>query len=298
MEKARYMDIDEHAREQMMKVLLERGSVRSFEDRPVPEDTLKQILKAGTTAATGGNLQPYSIINIREQATRDKLAQMCYQPFMAAAPVHLLFCIDWRRIQRWMELETAPFSANHALSHFWISIQDVMCTAQSISTAADTLGLGSVYIGTIMGFWEECRDMFDLPELVLPVVLVCMGYPKARPQPAKKLGPDVMVHDEKYRELPDEELLAAYNGKYATAMDITPERMERIREVCTQVHGKDFADKCEARIREQGAINAAKRYFGLHYVAHQMPLANEEMMAWIRKTGFRWFEKYVPECNS
>ena len=135
-----------------IKLLLERASCRHFSDEPVAPDTLRWILEAGVHAASGGNLQPFSIIQIQDPDKRQALAQRCGQGFIGEAPVNLVFCIDLHRLERWARLDVAPFTANHSFRHFWISFQDTIICAQNICTAADAMGLGSVYIGTVLEF--------------------------------------------------------------------------------------------------------------------------------------------------
>jgi len=279
-----------------MKLLLERASCRNFSDREIPEEVMNQILEAGVHAPTGGNLQPYSIIKIESRDTSRKLAEMCGQDFIAKASVNLLFCIDWHRLARWADLETAPFSAMSSFRHFWISIQDTVICAQNICTAADSFRVGSVYIGTVMDFIRELHGMFGLPKGVLPVVLLCLGYPKSELMARRKLGREVIVHNEKYQELDDQSLRDAFDEKYHHAkIEKTSDRSERLREVCQKVHGDVFAERCLADVEGKGYINVAQRYFGLHYSADIMPDGNEEFMALMKDFGFGWFEKYRPE---
>lgn len=275
-----------------MKLLMERASCRNFADRKIPKDVLDFILDAGTHAATGGNLQPYSIIKIESAVMRKKLAEMCFQGFIAKAPVNLVFCIDWHRLQRWANMEVAPFSATNSFRHFWISFQDTIICAQNICTAADALGLGSVYIGTIMEYFRETRDMLELPKGVFPVVLLCIGYPKSELMVRRKLGRDVIVHDEKYHEMEDKNLKDAFDEKYHHAkIEMTEDRFKKMAEVCEKVHGSDFAEKCISYIKKMGHINVAQRYFGLHYEADLMPGGNEDFVAVTKELGFNWFEK-------
>jgi nitroreductase len=280
-----------------IRLLHERASVRSFENKPIPPDVLQLILESGVHAATGGNLQPYSIIEITELPPKKKLAEMCEQEFIGEAPVDLLFCIDWRRLERWAALEAAPFSGNSSFRHFWISFQDTIVAAQNICTAADALGLGSVYIGTVLECFRELREMFQLPRGVFPVVLLCLGYPKHYPSPRKKLDVDIIVHSEKYREMEDHELLDAYNKKYPWTNEIRPERMERIERACRTVHGDNFAAKCLEKIRKSGYITPVQNYFGLHYCADEMPIGNEEYLKIMEEFGFDWFKKYQPDVK-
>jgi nitroreductase len=281
-----------------LKLLMERASLRNFSSRKISRRVLQYILEAGTHAATGGNLQPYSIIKIESGRTRKRLAKMCWQPFMAKAPVHLLFCIDWHRLQRWAKIEIAPFSATSSFRHFWIAFQDTVICAQNMCTAADSLGLGSVYIGTIMEFFPEMKRMCKLPNGVVPVVLLCIGYPKTKPRVRRKLGVESVVHDETYREIDDAEIRNAYNDKYPNLkVEVTKSRLERIRRVCTKIHGKKFADACIAAIKKNKYINPAQRYFGMHYDADMMPEGNERFIKIMKKFGFTWFEKFKPRTR-
>lgn len=277
-----------------MRLLLERSSCRSFEDKKIPPEVLNPVLEAGLHAATGGNLQPYSIIKIQNQTTKDKLAELCgNQSFIATAPIDLIFCIDFRRLERWAALETAPFAATSSFRHFWISFQDTIIAAQNICTAADAMGLGSVYVGTVLECFRELAQILALPRGVFPVVLLSIGYPKVRPAPKKKLGIDIMVHNETYTDPDDCVLLDAFEKKYpGWKKELTPERLAALEQVCTTVHGSEFANKCLARVKEQGYINAIQNYFGLHYQADLMPENNDDFMKIMEDFGFGWFKKY------
>jgi nitroreductase len=276
-----------------MRLLLERASLRSFSDEKIPEDVLYSILDAGNHAATGGNLQPYSIIKIEAEENRQWLADRCGQGFIAKAPVNLVFCIDLHRNQRWAELETAPYTAQHSFRHFWISFQDTVIAAQNICTAADAMGLGSVYIGTVMDLFQDIIERLKLPKGVFPVVLLCLGYPKNPPVPRKKLGVDVIVHDETYHEMDDEALLAAFNRKYEhKTYQINTDRLETIEQVSREAHGEEFAQHCIARVKELGYINNVVRYFGLHYIANDMPEGNLDFLKTFEKAGFYWMNEF------
>ena len=281
---------------QTVKLLIERASCRSFSDEKIPPDVLQLVLEAGTHTPTGWNLQPYSIIKIENDETKQRLAEMFEQGFISRAPVLLLFCIDWSRVERWARLSVAPFTATSSFRHFWISFQDTILCARSICSAADAMGLGSVYVGAVIEFLSDVRDMFQLPQGVLPVVLLCLGYPKTRPQPQKKLGVDVIVHSERYREMEDQEIVETYGEKYhGQELEITTERLETITKVCRQVHGEEFARRCLARIHENGYINRAQRDFGLECRADSMLVGNEAYPEIMEEFGFGWFQVEVKD---
>jgi FMN reductase [NAD(P)H] len=281
-----------------MRLLFERASCRDYSDRKVPTDVLRAVLEAGTHAPTGGNLQPYSIIKIEDEANRRWFVELGAQRFIGEAPVLLLFCIDWRRLRRWAELEAAPFTATSSFRHFWISFQDTIMSAQNICTAADSMGLGSCYIGTVLEMFPELKEKFNLPDGVFPVVLLCLGYPETKAMPRKKLGVDVVVHDEEYQELEDQALLDAFKEKYSgpdsRSVKITEDRLKTISDVCREVNGEEFAERCVRRVEENGEFSAVQRYFGLHYKANLMPGGNLDYIGLMEEFGFGWFKEYHP----
>jgi FMN reductase [NAD(P)H] len=131
---------------------------------------------------------------------------------------------------------------------------------------------------------------------VFPVVLLCLGYPKSRPEPRGKLGVEVVVHAECYHELEDQALLDAFDLKYGgRQFQVTQERLDLIAEVCRQVGGEALAHRCLDKIEQNGAISMAQRYFGLHYLANEMPKGNEAYLELMEACGLRWFKEYQPE---
>ena len=283
-----------------MKLLNERASCRAFEDKAIPEEVLNEILEAGLHAATGGNLQPYSIIKIADPNTKKRLVTECdMQNIVEKAPVNLLFCIDWRRIGRWAEACNAPFTATKSYRHFWIALQDTVICAQNICTAADSLGLGSVYIGTVESCFLELKSMFKIPEGVFPVVLLSLGYPKNEGIPANKLGIEAIVHEEVYKDLPIEKLVELQDEKYNhKTFPASKNNLEEIFKVNSDISGEEYAIEMQKNIEEKGFVNMAQRYFGLHYQANWSCIGNEAFKNVLLEYGFTWIEgKDFPEVK-
>ena len=292
-------DPDGEYENETIKLLLERGSVRKYKDKKIPAEILETVLKAGIHAPTAGNLQPFSIIKVENPETNKKLGEMMGQRFVGTAPVNLIFCIDYHRLKRWADLEVGPFTATSSFRHFWVGFQDTIISAQNICTAADALGLGSVYIGSILETFREVKEMFKLPDHVFPVVLLCMGYPVEKPKPRKKLGVETIVHSEVYNDPDDETLLEAFNTKYrrpnGSRLEVTEKRLDTLYKVSEAAHGKDFAEKVVARVKEQGYISEIQRYFGLHYRASSHACGTPEFLKTFEDFGFGWFKEWKPE---
>lgn len=279
-----------------LDLLLGRGSVRNFADRPIDPATRAALLGVLERTASGGNLQPFSIIAIEDPATRARLAELCEgQPWVASAPLDLLVCLDWNRNRRAAALSRAPFTAHRSFRHFWISMQDATIAAQTLCTAADALGLGSVLVGTVIEAFRELRDLLRLPDLVVPLVLVCVGHPKAPPTPPRKFGVELLVHEERYRDPSDDELAAALDAKYpGVRIEPTPERLERLAAACRAAGGDPCAEACLELVRARGHIDQIQRLFGLHYAADGMASGNERFVALLKEFGFEPFTPFDP----
>jgi len=194
-----------------MKLLLERKSVRVFEDKPITPEIKNDILAAAMRAPTAGNSMFYSILDVTDQALKDKLAVTCdNQPFIASAPLVLVFLADNRR---WMkkfaqaQCENIPVPG---LSDLILSTNDAVIAAHASCVAAESYGIGSCYIGDIVENFEQHQAMFDLPKHVAPVSLLVFGYPteqqKNRKQPSR-FPQEMIVFENKYHDLTDEELM-------------------------------------------------------------------------------------------
>ena len=93
-------------------------------------------------------------------------------------------------------------------SDLLLAIEDAMAAAQNAVIAAESLGIGSCYIGDIVENYEFHKELFDLPDYVVPISLVCLGYYKEGHKRVhrKRFDQKYVVFEEKYRELSDEEL--------------------------------------------------------------------------------------------
>ena len=256
----------------------ERQSVRSFTNTPIPENILHDILAAGINSATGGNLQPYSIIVEKDKQRNQKLCEMCgEQMFIAQAPVNLVFLIDWHKLAVYSRCNDAPFTCNKSFDHYSIGLDDLVCAAQTIETAAWLYGIGSCYVGTILDSIPACAEMYHLPKLVAPVLILSLGYPKGLTTRRKKLDYDMVIFEGGYPELTNEQICAAFDKKYmgmTTKLPKDPEhRQEMLKEFLRALRTTYNEEECHQILMDAdkaGFVTEIQRRFGLHYHAEDM----------------------------
>jgi len=202
----------------VLEVILNRKSIRAYEDRPVPPETRRQLLEAALRAPTAGNMMLYSILEITDQSIKDTLARTCdNQPFIARAPLVLLFLADY---QRWFDylrhagVEALCAQRGQALrlpaeGDLFLACCDALIAAQTAVLAGESLGLGSCYIGDIMENYETHRQLLDLPRFVFPIALVCFGFPtraQLERERTTRFDRKFIVFQDRYHRLADGEL--------------------------------------------------------------------------------------------
>ncbi|QOR36264.1 nitroreductase family protein [Clostridium sp. 'deep sea'] len=276
-----------------LNLLYERGSVRAFTDKPVSNEVLKQILLTAKHAASGGNLQPVSIIVITDKAKKEELAKLPYFKFATKVPVLMLFCLDLYRTKRWAELEHMAYTAHKSFRHFWIAFQDVMCHMQSVCTAADSVGLGSCIYGTVLECFYELKELFNLPNQVMPINLVSFGYPKQKPSIKHKLELDMLCHMNEYEYKSDKDFLNKIYQKFDKDLELKQEYLSEIHRVCNNVEGKQFADEAVSYLKQRGSIPQVCRYYGYKkYNADIMANHNLHYTQVLKNFGFDILEKH------
>lgn len=276
------------------ELMMKRRSVRNFDDRPILEDIVQKLLDAANNAPTGGNIQPISIIAVTGKKARKDLGEMFgNQPWVAKAPLSLIFCIDFQRLKRWASLLDTEFKGERSLSHFLISYADLMCAAQNVVILAEGFGLGSVYIGTVQSAVDEVREYFEIPKYVLPLMVLCIGYPKSVPKHIPKLKTGDIIHDRKYRFRTDDEVRKMFGDKYGDLNDNLDNYLKRafVESVEAAEQSADWADveKIKEEMTKLEIKNNAQFLFEFRYPQDIMVEFNENIISSFKNAGFDFF---------
>lgn len=190
-----------------------RASVRDFSDREIPSVLLEKILEEASHAPNTGNMQLYSVVVSRDPEMKRQLAPLHFsQPASLKADVILTVCADVCRFSRWARLSDADPGFDNPLS-FISAMTDAVILAQQITTIAELNGLGTCYLGTVTYNAEKISDLLRLPELVVPVACLALGYPASEPVSCERLSTSAWVHSETYRDDSDERIMEEFRAK-------------------------------------------------------------------------------------
>ena len=285
-------ELDEYGGDilEMYELLMKRRSVRNFKDQAIPPEIIDKLMDAANNAPSGGNIQPISILLIQEAGNREKLAELVGdQPWVKNAPLSMIFCLDFARVKRWASLQGTEFKGEKAFSHFLIGYADLMCAAQTVVLLAESYGLGSVYVGSVQSNLAEARRLFAIPEYVLPLMVLSIGYPKSIPRRIPKLEREAIVHREQYRTASDEEIQQAFTLKYGDFGGKVEEYLEKafIETIeADKQGGEGWTTWAAEEMTRLEIRNNAEFLFKLRYPAEVMVKLNQRLIESFRQAGF------------
>lgn len=230
----------------MLDKILERTTIRIFEkDKKIPEEFVKNILLAGIRAPSAGNIQPRTIIVVKDEAVKEQLYQLCEnQAFMKAAPLWIVMCVDLHRHLKAAELTGVKYDYTGILP-YTLSVLDASLSLENMVIAAEALGLGSVMIGSIIEHPEEARKILELPKHCLAFCILCVGYPKRKFGTREKWNYKVIVCEDHYKDIDAPDVIEYWKKFILSDLkrggkEISPEIIERI---CNERnYGKSYAN--------------------------------------------------------
>lgn len=233
-----------------MKTINTRRSIRRYADRPVDDQMLRRLLAEAERTQTMGNLQFYSVVVTRSDEMKRRLAPAHFnQPMVTGAPVVLTFCADTRRTTVWCNNRQAVPGYDNMLS-YQNAATDALLFCQTFCNLAEEEGLGCCFLGTTVYMPQMIIDTLQLPELVVPVATITLGWPDEQPELTDRLPLDAIMHNETYHDYTPESINQYYAEK---------EALEESKEFCRinnkQTLAQVFTD-CRYTKKDNEAMSA------------------------------------------
>jgi len=194
-----------------LNLISTHASCRHYTDDPVPVSVIETVVSAGQRASTSSNSQAYRVIAVTSAFTRTRMAKICGgQEHVAKAPVFLVFCADLSRLDYVCKLRGYT-QATASIESFLVAVMDTALCAQTVALAAESLGLGICYNGSIRNNLPEVIDLLKLPRLVFPITGMTVGWPEKPPRLKPRLPLRAVLSWEKYNSSGEEEALREYD---------------------------------------------------------------------------------------
>lgn len=179
-----------------LALLLNHRSIRKFTDQPLTREQVETIVAAGQAASTSSNVQAYSVIAVTEKGLQEELARLSgNQAYVHSCPVFLVWCADLSRLKEAAQ-KHRPGGETYegSMENLIVATVDTALAAQNAATAAESLGLGIVYIGGIRNQIAEVASLLGLPKLAYPLFGMCVGYPDQQPVLRPRLPQEAVLH--------------------------------------------------------------------------------------------------------
>lgn len=201
-----------------IELLCSHRSIRRFRDEAITEPQRAAIIASAQSASSSSFLQCSSIIRVTDPALRASLVPLTGgQQHVAEAAEFWVFCADFQR-----NFEICPEAELELAEQLLIGVVDTAILAQNAVVAAESLGLGAVYIGGIRNHIESVGELLKVPKYVLPLFGLCLGWPAEEPGQKPRMPAEMLVHENQYQPLNRQQLekydatLAEYYHQRAT----------------------------------------------------------------------------------
>lgn len=208
----------------ILKTIDQRMSLRRYKDKDINEGDLDKIIESAIRAPTAGNMMNYSIIIVKDKEKKKILSDTCdNQKFIENAPVLLIFLADVQRLYDYFEsCELKKYCKkrgikfkNPNLASLFLATGDAFIAAQNAVIAAESLDIGSCYIGDIVENYEVKKELFNLSDHTIPVAMLTLGYypDDIRRRKSSRYDEKYIVFDEEYQRFDGEKLKEMHQKK-------------------------------------------------------------------------------------
>lgn len=250
-----------------IEIINNRISLRNYKDIPISEEHENIIIESAMRAPTAGNMMLYSIIAVKDPEKKNALSKTCDdQPFIAKAPLLLIFTADYQKLFDYYSLSGTKEYCHGKNQEFigpdegnlMLAASDAFAAAQNAVIAAESLNIGSCYIGDIMENYEIHREFLKLPDFVFPVAMLCFGYypDDTNRIPRPRFKRDYVVFNEEYRKLDESEIKEMYSG---WDKKFSPNNLYNAKNM-GQFH-YSFKTKAEFAVEMKRSVKAAMKFW-------------------------------------
>ncbi|TDG00844.1 oxygen-insensitive NADPH nitroreductase [Paenibacillus piri] len=201
-----------------IRQLQQHRSIRKYKPDPLSGEQVRAIIESAQKASTSSNMQAYSVVGVTGAEAKRQLAHLAAdQQFIEECPLFLIWCADLLRLQHaCAPVEEVRIPATTEI--FIIATVDAALAAQNAAVAAESLGLGVVFVGGIRNHPKEVSEVIGLPKFVYPVFGMCVGYPDQEPTQRPRLPLETVYHRETYSTDSYAQGIEAYNRSLAEFM--------------------------------------------------------------------------------
>ncbi len=183
---------------EVMKLMHEHSSVRSYTDQKISQELLEELITCGQAAASSSFIQAYSVIRVVDSKKRQIIAEAAGgQSWITEAAEFMVLCADMQRIN-YASHKNHEGELKGYTEHFIAATVDTALMAQNILLAAESAGLGGVFIGGIRNNPAIVAETLELPKHVYPAFGLCLGWPAHKNAVKPRMPVSAIMHQDSY----------------------------------------------------------------------------------------------------
>lgn len=244
-----------------IETILNHRSIRKFKDKALSEQEIHTLVSAAQHASTSSFVMAYTIIGVTDPDIKAELRKVSGQKWVENNGHLFVFCGDLHRVQeRIPEEEAGDLQVNiESTEQFIVTIIDAALAAQTMAIAAESLGLGICYLGSLRNDINRVNELLELPDHVIPLFGMAVGYPDHDPEVKPRLPFEAVYHENKYKPIDeqaklldqyDEELKAYYeNRSFNQKLDTWSKQMTRKYSKATRLDVGPFVESKKLNLR-------------------------------------------------
>jgi len=235
-----------------INLLKSHRSIRKFKNESIEDEKIREIIECAQSASTSSYIQAYTIIRINDKEKRKSIAVLAgNQKYVEECPLFLVFCADLNHHKIACEMNNTIMEEGYT-EGFILATVDATLAAQNALIAAESLGLGGVYIGGIRNNPTELSNILNIPSNVYPIFGMCLGYPDDNPDKKQRLPLDVVFKVDEYSTEGDVERLKKYDEDIknyyiqrtdGTRIDTWTNLMSNVMSKPQRPHMREFLEK-------------------------------------------------------
>ena len=235
---------------------------RRYVDRPVEPALLRLLCACALSAPSKSDLQQADIV-VLEKPEQLVIADLIPdQPFIRTAPAFLVFLANGRRLPEIAKMRGKPFPNDH-LDQFFNAVVDAGIVLATFLAAADAVGLGTCPISVIRDHSQKVSDMLKLPQRVIPVAGMCVGWPSEKGYISPRLGLESTLHQGAHDEGDLAGRIDAYDKRRAAIHPYKPRDPARWGEVAYYGWSEDKARQYGVPQRQDFGAFVRRKGFNL-----------------------------------
>ena len=180
---------------------LNHRSIRAFKEQELTKEEVELLVDVARHTATSKFMQAYSIINITDPTLKAAFAAISKQSYVENNGHLFLFVVDYHRNVQLTKAQDRPAKLQGTADYFIAGLTDATIAAQNMVVAAESLGMGTVFLGSLHNDAQQIIDLLGLPEYTFPAVGLAVGWPNQEPQLKPRLPKEVMHMENQYQAL-------------------------------------------------------------------------------------------------